>query len=79
MKGVVGIGEKGATALLQKYGNLDAIYENINTLELKPSQCWRSTPRVTPAGSPHAHHAPHRCAGAADEILTPRVPLDVPP
>ncbi len=34
--GVRGIGEKGATDLLQKYGTLDAVYEHLN--EVKPDR-----------------------------------------
>ena len=33
--GVAGIGPKGAGDLIQKYGSLDAIYENLDTLEIK--------------------------------------------
>jgi len=33
--GVAGIGPKGAGELIQKYGSLDAIYENLDTLEIK--------------------------------------------
>lgn len=33
--GVAGIGPKGATELISKYGNLDYIYENIDTLDIK--------------------------------------------
>ena len=35
--GVKGIGQKGATGLIEQYGNLDYIYENIDSLELKPA------------------------------------------
>ncbi|MCI6652528.1 MAG: DNA polymerase I [Ruminococcus sp.] len=34
--GVPGIGPKGAGELIQKYGNLDCIYENIESLDIKP-------------------------------------------
>lgn len=34
--GVPGIGSKGAGELIQKYGNLDYIYENIDSLDIKP-------------------------------------------
>ena len=34
--GVPGIGPKGAGELIQKYGNLDYIYENIDGLDIKP-------------------------------------------
>lgn len=34
--GVPGIGPKGAGELIQKYGNLDYIYENIESLDIKP-------------------------------------------
>ncbi|MGN0460308.1 MAG: DNA polymerase I [Ruminococcus sp.] len=34
--GVPGIGPKGAGELIQKYGNLDYIYENIDSLDIKP-------------------------------------------
>ena len=33
--GVAGIGPKGATELISKYGNLDYIYENIDTIDIK--------------------------------------------
>jgi len=35
--GIKGIGQKGATDLIIKYNNLDYIYENIDSLELKPA------------------------------------------
>ena len=35
--GVAGIGKKGAGDLIQKYGSIDYIYENIDTIELKPA------------------------------------------
>lgn len=35
--GVAGIGKKGAGDLIQKYGNIDYIYENIDTLDIKPA------------------------------------------
>lgn len=35
--GVAGIGEKTATALISAYGNIDYIYENIDTLDIKES------------------------------------------
>lgn len=34
--GVAGVGPKTAGELIQKYGNIDYIYENIDTLEIKP-------------------------------------------
>ena len=34
--GVPGIGPKGAGELIQKYGSLDYIYENIDSLDIKP-------------------------------------------
>ncbi len=34
--GVAGIGKKGAGDLIQKYGTIDYIYENIDTLDIKP-------------------------------------------
>ena len=34
--GVSGIGKKGAGDLIQKYGTIDYIYENIDTLDIKP-------------------------------------------
>ena len=34
--GVPGIGQKGATELIQKFKNIDYIYENINDLDIKP-------------------------------------------
>lgn len=34
--GVPGIGPKGAGELIQKYGNLDYIYKNIDSLDIKP-------------------------------------------
>ncbi len=33
--GVAGIGEKGAKDLIARFGNLDYIYENINTIDIK--------------------------------------------
>ena len=33
--GVAGIGQKGAADLIQKYGSIDYIYENIDTLDMK--------------------------------------------
>ncbi len=33
--GVAGVGEKTATALISAYGNIDYIYENIDTLDIK--------------------------------------------
>lgn len=35
--GVPGIGQKGAGELIQKFGNLNYIYENIDTLDIKPA------------------------------------------
>ena len=34
--GVAGIGEKGALDLIQRFGSLDYIYENLDTLDIKP-------------------------------------------
>lgn len=34
--GVAGIGKKGAGDLIQKYGTIDYIYENIDSLDIKP-------------------------------------------
>lgn len=34
--GVAGIGKKGAGDLIQKYGSIDYIYDNIDTLDIKP-------------------------------------------
>lgn len=34
--GVKGIGKKGAADLIQSFGNLDYIYENIDTIDIKP-------------------------------------------
>ena len=34
--GVPGIGQKGALELVQKFGSIDYIYDNIETLEIKP-------------------------------------------
>ncbi len=34
--GVAGIGKKGAGDLIQKYGTIDYIYDNIDTLDIKP-------------------------------------------
>ena len=35
--GVPGIGQKGALDLMQKFGSLDYIYQNIDNLDIKPS------------------------------------------
>lgn len=35
--GVQGIGQKGAGELIQKFGSLDYIYENIDTIDIKPA------------------------------------------
>ena len=35
--GVSGIGAKGATDLIQKYGSIEAIYQNFDQLDLKPA------------------------------------------
>ena len=35
--GVAGVGEKTATELIQKYGNIDYIYQNLDTLDIKES------------------------------------------
>ena len=35
--GVSGIGAKGAAALIQKYGSIEAIYQNFDQLDLKPA------------------------------------------
>ncbi len=35
--GVTGVGEKTATELIRTYGNIDYIYENLDTLEIKDS------------------------------------------
>ncbi len=35
--GVAGVGEKTATELIKTYGNIDYIYENLDTLEIKDS------------------------------------------
>jgi 5'-3' exonuclease len=84
VKGVAGIGEKGAAAVLQKYGSLDIVYAEIDQdplgTALKPSQvlalqAFRTRlPEVrtlitlrTDADIPF------------EQILTPRVPNDVPP
>lgn len=34
--GVKGIGQKGAADLIQRFGNLDYIYDNIDTIDVKP-------------------------------------------
>lgn len=34
--GVPGIGEKGAQDLIQRFGNIEHIYENIDTIDVKP-------------------------------------------
>lgn len=36
IKGIAGIGEKGAFALIQKFHSLEEIYDNINTIDVKP-------------------------------------------
>lgn len=36
--GVAGIGQKGATDLIQRFHDLDAIYENLDTLDIKEGQ-----------------------------------------
>ena len=35
--GVSGIGAKGAADLIQKYGSIEAIYQNFDQLDLKPA------------------------------------------
>lgn len=35
--GIKGIGQKGATDLITRYNNLDYIYENLDTIEVKPA------------------------------------------
>ncbi len=35
--GVKGIGQKGASELITKFGNLDYIYENLDTIDIKPA------------------------------------------
>ncbi|MEE0930600.1 MAG: 5'-3' exonuclease H3TH domain-containing protein, partial [Acutalibacteraceae bacterium] len=35
--GIKGIGQKGATDLITRYKNLDYIYENLDTIEVKPA------------------------------------------
>ena len=35
--GVVGIGPKGATELIQKYGDIDYIYEHLDELDIRPA------------------------------------------
>ena len=35
--GVAGIGKKGAGDLIQKYGSIDQIYDNIDTIDVKPA------------------------------------------
>lgn len=35
--GVTGIGPKGATDLISRFGNLDNIYDNIDTIDIKPA------------------------------------------
>ena len=37
--GVSGIGAKGAADLIQKYGSIEAIYQNFDQLDLKPAMC----------------------------------------
>jgi DNA polymerase-1 len=84
VKGVVGIGEKGAAALLQAYGSLDAIYEQLATetgphAGLKPSQVL-----ALRAFEPRLHEVRTLITLRTDapvpfdEILEPRIPLDVP-
>lgn len=41
--GVAGIGQKGASDLIQKYGSIDFIYENLETLDLKPAMYKKLT------------------------------------
>lgn len=41
--GVKGIGQKGASELIEKYGSLDYIYDNIDSLELKPAMYKKLT------------------------------------
>lgn len=36
--GVAGIGEKGASALIAKFGSLEKVYENLNDPSIKPAQ-----------------------------------------
>jgi 5'-3' exonuclease len=83
VKGVVGIGDKGAALLLQKCGSLDNIYEHLDDLAaektLKPSQvlslrAFESRLQEVRTLITLRTDAPV----PFDEILEPRVPLDVP-
>lgn len=37
IKGVAGIGEKGATELIRKFGTLENVYENVESADIKPA------------------------------------------
>jgi 5'-3' exonuclease len=80
VKGVAGIGEKGAAALLRLYGSLDTIYRDLDTLPLKPSQVL-----ALKAFESRFHEVRSLITLRTDapvpfeEILEPRTPKDVPP
>jgi 5'-3' exonuclease len=84
VKGVAGIGEKGAAAVLQKYGSLDIVYAEIDQdplgTALKPSQvlalqAFRSRlPEVRTLITLRTD-----ADIPFEQILAPRVPNDVPP
>ena len=73
--GVRGIGEKGATDLLQKYGTLDAVYEHL--AEVKPDRARNALTRGPGVrrAQPQAGADYHRGAGSARSGRLPHARL----
>jgi len=84
VRGVVGIGEKGAAALLQTYDSLDAIYTQLDSLieakDIKPSQGLALKAFAVRLEEVRTLITLRTDAPVPfDDILEPRTPKDVPP
>jgi 5'-3' exonuclease len=84
VRGVAGIGEVGATRLLQQYDSLDAIYTRLDTLiaekDIKPSQGIALKAFEVRLAEVRTLITLRTDAPVAfEEILEPRTPKDVPP
>jgi hypothetical protein len=84
VKGIAGIGEKGAAALLQEFGTLGAIYAQLDTLleekRIKPSQGLALKAFLPRFAEVQTLITLRTDAPVAfEEIITPRTHKDVPP
>lgn len=88
--GVAGIGKKGAGDLIQKFGSIDYIYENLDTLDIKPgmrakleagkdsaylSRMLGTISRDAPIDTELSHYAVNECK--TDEVVRMMASLEL--